>query len=270
MKSSPGNQILESVYDHPTLYDVLFSESCRKETAFLCQVLDQYVGRTTGSVFEPACGTGRLLWRLGKLGNDIVGLDLNTKAVDYCNRRLRRHGLSEAAVLGDMVDVSLRSLKRKKPFDLAYNLVSSFLHLTTEEDALRHLEAISGLLKPNGLYVLGLHLHPLGEAFCSQESWVVRHGALTVHSKLHRKDLDRRRRLETVEFRIRGTTPRRSYEVIDTFPLRTYTAAQFLSLLKKVAAFETVETFDFDLDLQQPIRIGPGTEDVVFLLRKIR
>lgn len=269
-------QRFESVYDHPTLYDVLFSDSCKKEIDFLLEMARCHSNSLSRahskrkklySFLEPACGTGRLLWRLGKLGHDIAGLDLNPKAVTFCNRRLRRHGLPEVAMVADMSDFSLMTFSRKKPFDLAFNFVSSFLHLTNEHSAKAHLTAVSKSLTPGGLYLLGLHLHPRGETTCQTESWAVRHGALSVNSHLHRKDLDRRRRIETVEFRIRATTPRRQYEVTDVFSLRTYSLGQFRALLKAVNCFEVLATYDFGLDTTRPITIDHETEDVVFVLR---
>lgn len=260
-------QKLESVYDHPALYDVLFSDSCKKEVDFLLALHENFFGRQKGRFFEPACGTGRLLWRLAKAGHQTVGLDLNPRAVAFCNRRLRRHGLAETAQIGDMTDFSLTSLgcSLKSPFDLAFNFVSSFLHLTSESAARSHLNAVADCLRSQGLYVLGLHLLPQGQAICSSESWRTGHGSLAISSLLQRKHWDPRRRIETVEFRIQATTPKRVYEVVDTFPLRTYSIAQFRALLKSVDRFELLETYDFSLD--DPIRINRQTEDVVFVLR---
>lgn len=257
---------LESVYDHPSLYDVLFSDSCKREIEFLVRTFRRHHAKENGALLEPACGTGRLLWRLGKRGFQTAGLDLNSKAIAFCNRRLRRHGLPETAIRGDMTDLTLEMFRRKKPFDMAFNLVSSFLHLTTENAARNHLQAVAGALNSGGIYVLGLHLLPRGEAACSSEFWRVRHGSLTVESSLRRRNLDRRKRLETVEFRIRGITPKRTYDVVDTFPLRTYTAGQFMKLLDVSGAFEVLEVYDFSFDA--PIRLNSETEDAVFLLRK--
>ena len=40
-------------------------------------------------LFEPGCGTGRLLVKLAQAGYEVAGNDLNPKAVDYCNARAR-------------------------------------------------------------------------------------------------------------------------------------------------------------------------------------
>ena len=44
---------------------------------------------------EPACGTGRLMFRMAQAGYDVAGLDLNEKAVDFSNARLEKHGRLE-------------------------------------------------------------------------------------------------------------------------------------------------------------------------------
>ncbi|MDR2705027.1 MAG: class I SAM-dependent methyltransferase [Planctomycetaceae bacterium] len=255
------------IYDYPTLYDVLFSDSWKHEIEFLKNSLQRYCNISgKGRIFEPACGTGRLLWRLAKMGHHVAGLDLNTNALLFCNKRLRRHGLAESAVQGNMTHFSLNDLKQKKTFDLAFNFVSSFLHLTSESAAISHLHAVANILKPNGIYLLGLHLLPKGKPLCSQEKWSVKHGALAVQSHLSRLAFDHKKRIETVQFRIKAKTPKKCYEVVDTFPLRTYSLPQFLSLLKKVNRFDILETFDFNF--KSPIQLNTKTEDVVFVLKK--
>lgn len=262
-------RVFGSVYDHPKLYDVLFSASWKAEVAFLGEMIRRSpaAGRRA-SIFEPACGTGRLLWRLARQGHQVLGLDLNAKAVDFCNRRLRKHGLPETARVGDMTDFTLASLERPGPFDLAFNFVSSFLHLTTERLAEAHLRCTAAAMNPGGLYLLGLHLLPDGEAQCSRESWTTRRGGLALRSHLERQEIDFRKRRETVHFRIEAETPTRHYEVCDTFPLRTYTAPQFLRLLRKTPEWEVVGTFDFALDWRNPVTVDSQTEDAVFVLRK--
>ena len=258
----PNNAtIYGSVYDHPKLYDVLFSVGWKCEIDFLNACFQRYGGGPVRRVFEPACGTGRLLWRLGKQGFEVSGLDLNPCSVSFCNQRLRKHGLSQTAIVGDMTDFRL-----KRPVDAAFNLVSSFLHLTTEKSAKEHFRCMATALRPKGLYLLGFHLIPQDVASCSQESWKTARGRLRLQSKLQRIAQNAAKRLETIEFRMKATTPTKTYELVDTFPMRTYTAAQFRRLLADIALFDVVETFDFTMD--RPIRINADTEDVVFVLRK--
>ena len=54
--------IVGNIYDYPNLYDALFSDQYRCEIQFLTSFAARF-GRKKGdiSMFEPACGSGRLL-----------------------------------------------------------------------------------------------------------------------------------------------------------------------------------------------------------------
>lgn len=262
------HQIFGSIYDHPNLYDALFSDLCRSEIRFLTAIDERFFGKKEGiSFFEPACGSGRLLYHLAKLGKDAIGLDLNPLAVAFCNRRLRRHGFRESAIVGNMVSFSLADLGRKRKFDIAFNFVSSFLHLTAEEDARQHLHTIADVLKPKGIYLLGIHLKPTGQRHCSQERWSIRRGSLSVKSCLKSLSVNLKKRIETIEFRVSAETPKRRYQVVDRFPFYLYSATQFSDLLSSVNRFDILETYSFDYDISHPIRVTADMEDVVFVLR---
>ena len=63
-------------------------------------------------------------------------------------------------------------------------------------------------------------------------------------------------------------TPRRQFQLAEEMIFRTYTAVQFRRLLGRVDALELVETYDFDYDVERPIRVDGRTEDVIYVLRK--
>ena len=263
-------QIIGNIYDYPNLYDVLFSDLSRSEVKFLTSIFERFCKKEVVSLFEPACGSGRLIYHLAKLGFDIAGLDLNPHAVAFCNRRLKKHGLPESAIVGNMASFSLADLGRKKKFDAAFNFVSSFLHLTTETEAQQHLHAVADVLKPGGVYLLGIHLRPQGKRYCAQEHDSVRRGVLSVKSYLTTLAENLSKRTETIEFRVEAETPKKHYNIVERFPFRIYSAQQFDDLLTAVNRFNVVETYSFDYDISRPIRITPNTEDVVFVLERIR
>ena len=257
-----------SIYDYPNLYDVLFSDLCHSEINFLVSFLQRVGGKNDAvAVLEPASGSGRLLYHLAKLGYDVAGLDLNPRSIAFCNRRLKQHGLKESAIVGNMVSFSLADFGRRKKFDVAFNFVSSFLHLTTEEDSQQHLQTMANILKPGGFYLLGIHLKPKGRQLCAQESWSVRRGSLTVKSHLKPLSQDKKKQIEMLEFRIEAETPKKRYNIVDRFPFRMYTAKQFNDLLASVDRFDILETYSFDYDISYPIKIEADTEDVVYVLR---
>ena len=252
-----------NIYDYPKYYDVLFNADCKAEVRFLLACFEKHARRPVRRLFEPACGTGRLLVKFAGAGYEVSGNDLNPKAVVYCNARFTRHGFSPAAVVGDMADFRLR---RKQ--DAAFNTVSSFRHLASEREAEGHLRCIARTLAKGGLYVLGLHLTPTRGEPCDEESWSARRGHLTVNSRMRLLELDRRRRQEHVRLTFDVYTPTRQFRLDDQFTFRTYTAAQFRRLAGRVGELEIVETYDFTYDADEPIRVNPETEDVVYVLRK--
>jgi len=253
-----------SIYDYPKYYDLLFGSDWKAEFDFFSACFRLHARRPVRRLFEPACGTGRLLFRFAKAGYDVCGLDLNPKAVEYCNRRLQRHGLPPAAFVGDMSDFKL-----KRKADAAFNPINSFRELRSERQAEKHLRCMARCLARGGLYLLCLHLTPQTKQQCVYESWSARRGHLGIVSKMKSLRVDRRRRKEYVLMQFDVYTPTRTFRVRSDMVFRTYTARQMMGLLKRVGGFEIAATYDFRYDLGSPITVGPDTEDVVLVLRKV-
>ncbi len=252
-----------NIYDFPKYYDLLFGSDWKAEFVFFRQCFEKFARRPVKRLFEPACGTGRLLFRFAKAGYEVCGLDLNPKAVEYCNRRFERHGMQPPAFVGDMSQFRL-----KKKVDAAFNPINSFRELQTDQQAENHLQCVAEALRKGGLYLLGLHLTPVSVPRCQEESWSARRGNLAVLSQMRSLELDRRNRRELVQIDFDVYTPTRQFRISSKMVFRTYTAEQMWELLRRVPELEVVETFDFSYELEEPIRIGPETEDVVFVLRK--
>ncbi len=253
-----------NLYDYPKYYDLLFGSDWRAEFNFLRACFDKHARRPVWRLFEPACGTGRLLMRFAEAGFEVSGNDLNAKAIEYCNARLVRRGFPASAVVGDMADFRVR-----RKVDAAMNTINSFRHLPDEPTAEAHLQCMADALAKGGIYVLGLHLIPAGKPICDEESWSARRGNLTVSSNMWSITIDRRRRTERVGLTVDVQTPNREFQLSEEFTFRTYTARQFRQLLAGVPKLELAETYDFDYDIHRPIQVGSRTEDVIYVLRKV-
>lgn len=258
METISGN-----LYDFPKYYDLIFGSDWKAEYDFLLACFEKYARRKIRRLFEPACGTGRLLVKFGQAGFRVAGLDLNPRAVDFCNERLKKHGLPQSAFVGDMADFQL-----PKQVDAAFNPINSFRHLPTEQQAEAHLRCVSDSLATGGLYVLGLHLTPTRGERIEEESWSARRGNLAVMSRMWSIEIDRRKRNERIGMTFDVYTPTRQFRIVDEMQYRTWTAAQMQNLLDRVPEMETVAVHDFTYDIDEPITIGPSTEDVVLVLRK--
>lgn len=252
-----------NLYDYPRYYDLVFGSDWKAEFRFLTACFSKHSGAAVQRVFEPACGTGRLMFRLAKAGYEVSGLDLNSRAVEYCNARLKRHGLSGSAFIADMTDFRLR-----RQVDAAFNTINSFRHLTTEAAAQKHLECIARSLRRGGLYLLGLHLTPTEVPPSEEESWSARRGNLVVNTRLWTVARDTRRRQERFKMNYDVFTPTKTFRITDEITFRTYTLPQFRRLVSRVERLELVESYDFSYSIDRPVLLGGDSEDVVFVLRK--
>ena len=161
--------------------------------------------------------------------------------------------------------------KLDPPVDLAICPMNTFRHLLTESDARSHLESIASGLRPAGIYLLGFHLLPTDIDPESSERWSARHGSTHVTFSLKVLDSNRRKRIETIRFRLNvtsGDPPQRRMRFEDEFPLRMYTAVQFRRLLKSVPAFELLDVYDFWYDIDEPLKLNNEITDTMFVLRK--
>ena len=250
-------------YDFPKYYDLVFGSDWKAEYDFLMGCFKKHVKGPVKRVFEPACGTGRLLYRLADSGLEVTGCDLKPAMVDFCNQRLRRRGHAETAFVADMCDFRL-----PRKVDVAFNTINSFRHVQTEQAAQAHLKCVAESLRKDGIYILGLHLTPTGHDPIDEESWSARRGNLSIITRVWTKETNRRKRQELVGMAYDIYTPTNIEHLENESIFRMYTAKHMESLLAAVPEFELVETYDFGYELNEPIEIDRDTEDVVFILRK--
>ncbi|TWU01549.1 class I SAM-dependent methyltransferase [Neorhodopirellula pilleata] len=270
----------ESIYDHPKYYDLVFGADVAAETKFILTCEEAFVTKSQDQAkqwfFEPACGTGRLMYALLRKGYPVCGLDLNPKAVAFCNERLVRHGYSGSAIVADMCDFGVKDFKgvlppsRRKdgPVKVAFNTINSFRHVGSEAEARRHLECMAEIVRPGGIYLLGVHLTPTSVPPSETESWSARRGHLAINTHMWTVSRDKKKRLECFGIRFDVHTPRDSFRINDELRLRSYTPAQMKALIGASGKWESVATYDFAYDMNDPIEVDSSTEDVVYVLRR--
>jgi SAM-dependent methyltransferase len=253
----------ESIYDHPVYYDLIFGSDWAAEYKFLQAAFAKHVKGKTKRLLEPACGTGRLLYRMIKGGYHCAGLDLNSKAIEFCNKRLKRHEIKPTAFVADMCDFPV-----DKPYDAAFNTINSFRHLSSEQQAVKHLRAMASAVRPGGIYALGFHLTPLVGPTTDEESWTARRGHLQVNTRMWPRDKDPKARVERFNIRFDIYRPTGSMRIDDCLVLRSYTYKQFAALVKKVPSWTIEAAYDFSYDIDEPTEVDETTEDVVYILKR--
>ncbi len=251
------------IYDYPKYYDVLFGADWKAEFDFLEDCFQKHTRRVVRRLFEPACGTGRLLIKFAQVGYEVSGNDLNAKAVDYCNARLKRNGFPTTTTLGNMSDFRLG-----RKADAAFNTINSFRHLPSAAAAENHLKCMAAALAKGGIYVLGFHLTPKGTPTAEEECWTAQRGHLALASRLWSIKVDKKNRREKVGMTVDIYTPTRQFRLAHEMFFRTYSARQFQDLLDRTDVFDVVATYDFAYNTENPIEITHDTEDVVYVLRR--
>ena len=253
----------ESIYDHPKYYDLVFGADCAAEVKFILGCASEYLGRPAKRMFEPACGTGRLLYWLAKKGYDVAGLDLNPNAVDFCNARLKRKGFPESAFVADMADFRV-----KRKYDIAFNTINSFRHLDSERAARDHLVCMGKAVRKGGLYLLGVHLTPTDVPPSETESWSARRGHLSINTHMWTNSRDTKNRVERFGIYFDVHRPSESLRIVDELVLRSYTPAQMNRLIRSSDCWNVIATHDFAYQINEPTVVDAATEDVVYVMQR--
>lgn len=252
-----------TIYDFPKYYDLIYGSDWKAEFDFLTECFEKYSDVPVKHVFEPACGTGRLLFRFGRAGYQVSGLDLNEKSVQFCNERLKKYEMPESTFVADMSKFQL-----SEPCDAAFNMINSFRHLTEHNQSMGHLSCVRDSLADGGIYVLGLHLSPLTGETVDQESWSASRGHLTINSSLWLVERNLDERYEDYGMSYDVYTPTDTKRLEDTVRFRTYTAEQFMDLVEITPGLEIVAVHDFRYDVECPIELDDSIEDAVFVIKK--
>lgn len=254
-----------SWYDHPQYFDMVFRDETAEEVRFFHACFDRYLSRPVKRLYEPGCGSGRLVAALAAQGYKVVAVDNNTAMLAYLRRRLSRRNLTAELVLGDMT-----AHVCSPPVDAAFCTFNTFRHLTDGASAEEHLRSVAESLRPGGIYILGFHCIPLDADPECTERWRAAHAGTSVSVTLRVLDFQRRKRLETLRVSIKAVKPSGKIERIRSdFSLRLYTPAQAKALLSRVEdVFEIAGVFDFDGDIDNPREIDEDLTDAIFVLRR--
>lgn len=253
-------------YDTPLFYDIIFDEDTAKEADFL-ETMVQRHGKTRGRrALELACGSGRLVAELARRGWKAAGFDLNPAMLDFARERLASSGLEAPLWTDRMESFTARGGVR---FDLAHCLVSTFKYLLSEADALACLERVASVLKPGGLFVLGIHLTDPAVRRPSHERWVATRDGVAVVCNTRTWPARPGTRLEPMRARLHVTLPNGEVHRQEThWEVRSYTAPQLKRLIAKTNAFTLVACHDFRHEPDESRRFDDEYSDLVLVLRR--
>ncbi len=252
---------IDGLYGQPELYDILHEPDTAWEVGGLFKIARRFLGPrdpATMHWLEPACGTGRYLRLASKKGVRVVGFDRSPEMVRYAKARLKELGTSRRAKLfvGDMVgfDAELKPAS----IDMAFNLINTIRHLPSDRAMLAHLKGVRSVLKPGGIYAVGISLSAYGREEPDEDIWRGKRGRVEVTQIINFEPASNGAgpgsRIEMVYSHMMVRTPKGEAHHDDVYGLRSYDMAQWRSIISR-AGLERAATIDEhgeDVELHEP------------------
>jgi len=156
-----------SYYAHRAYYEDLliqrqrrFADANERELNFLRYVFKADATRPIEKVLDVACGSGRHVLGLAKLGYECTGLDYTPERVRIAKERATQQGISVELMQGDAT-----RLNYENEFDAVLALYVLFL-LPDDDDVSKCLSLIYRSLRPGGILVCNV-----GNPFYEGKRW---------------------------------------------------------------------------------------------------
>src|SRR5215470_14749364 len=165
-------------YRYPEYYEIALAPSePGREVDFFVAAIGRFSKAAVHRVFELGSGTAPYMEEWHKRGYAYCGLDLSPAMIEFARDKARRMGIEADFVQCDMRDLD----PGLGPFDLAYVLLGS-LYVRSNREFLDHLDRMSAVLAPGGLYLLDSFVW-FRVFHDYKRSWVRRRGGVNVHTR---------------------------------------------------------------------------------------
>ncbi len=234
----------QSLYADPMVYDILHAPGTNDEVAGLLQTEQQYSPASAQHRLwlEPACGTGRYLRRARQHGVNGIGFDISEDMIAYAQRRANRTRTmaTERYFVGSMTDFASQCTKR---VSFAFNLINTIRHLGSDNDMLIHFEQMAKVLRKKAIYAVGLSLTHIESEQPSEDVWIGVRGSRRVQQTVQFLPPSGGHRVEQVISHLCVTTPESEEHRTCQYALRTYSRAQFRSLIRR-SCLQIVDVVD--------------------------
>lgn len=132
--------------------------------AFDTRFFDGYASKTGGPILELACGTGRILTSIAKLGFEVVGLDLSSDMLEVFREKISKD--KDLANRVELVCGDMESFDLKRKFNLIFISNSSFLLVESDSGKLNVLNCMARHLSDDGLCIIDNY--PYRESFSTE------------------------------------------------------------------------------------------------------
>ena len=221
-------------------------------------------------VFEPACGPGQWLAVFARMGCAVAGLDMQPAMVAAARQAVHKAVVHQGDMSAPPSD--LLELAAEEPFDLALNLHGSVGHLPSTQAFERHLRALWLMLRPGGVYMVGVTVrsgrrasHPMelcnlgptqvGGGWAALRSVSLGAPAGSPYERIHHL---------MMTFGVEGAGPL----IAETYDLLTFPLPLLKRALKRTGPWELVAAHAMLKDGFPKVRLAAESSDVTLVLRR--
>lgn len=173
------------IYSLPALYDILHEDTTTNDVRVLRSLRRRFGPRgVIGETWlEPACGTARYLREAARYGIRGVGFDTHPSMLAYARRTPRLPPRAGVARCGrvSLFRARMEDFDRTRdvpPIHFAFNLINTIRHLGSDRAMADHLAAVSRVLAPGGVYVVGPGLAAYGLEPITEDVWHGKRGGV--------------------------------------------------------------------------------------------
>ncbi len=124
------------------------SDIDQKEQAFINKVFQKYGVK---QVLDCACGTGKHLYIVHKMGFDIVGSDYSSSMLDVCQKNLMKEGIN---IPLKQVDYRYLENTWNQKYDAVLCMTQAIAHMHTKDDLIKAMKSMYKRLNMNGILVM--------------------------------------------------------------------------------------------------------------------
>ncbi|HEY8279292.1 MAG TPA: class I SAM-dependent methyltransferase [Bdellovibrionota bacterium] len=138
-------------------YHLIFSGGSPMTSERQGEIIDKLLRTALGGngpfrVLDCSCGVGTQAFGLARLGHQVTGVDISSRAIMKAKSEAARLSLPVKFFEADM-----RSLEGiEGPFDAVLSFDNSVAHLTTEADLAFALSSVLSMLRPKGVFLCSL------------------------------------------------------------------------------------------------------------------
>jgi len=229
------------IYNQAKYYEIAFSFVDPKKQADLFEKFIRKFSKVkVGSVLDIACGPALQLEEIAKRGYKVVGLDANSKMLDYLKNKFSKEGLKIETVKADM-----NNFRIKQKIDFAYIMMGSIIYAKNNNLFFSHLNSVAGSLNSGGLYLIeNLAINWADQAFLKSQSWTIKQAGIRVKTTYQILLKDPLRQIVTQTLKLEVNDNGKKMEFIDKDDLKIIFSEEFKLLVEKNEKFEFIGFFE--------------------------